>query len=57
MGDWQAVEEVLSKNMASVSEYLQTWTLKLSTTKTASAVFHLKNKEAKREHKVNHNET
>jgi len=33
-GDWQVVEEVLRKNMATVSEYLQTWKLKLSTTKT-----------------------
>jgi len=43
--DWQAVEGVLSKDMATVtSEYLQTWKLKLSTTKTVSAVFHLNNK-------------
>jgi len=32
-GDWQAVEVVLSKDMATVGEYLQTWKLKLSTTK------------------------
>jgi len=32
-GHWQAVEGVLSKNRATVSEYLQTWKLKLSTTK------------------------
>jgi len=32
-GDWQAMEGVLSKDMATVSEYLQTWKLKLSTTK------------------------
>jgi len=57
-GDWQAVEGVLTKDMETVGEYLQTWTLKLSTTKTVSAAFHLKNKEAKRELKVNfHNET
>jgi len=54
-GDCQAVEEVLSKNMATVGEYLQTWKLKLSTTKTVSAVFHLNNNEAKRELKVNFN--
>jgi len=47
-GDWQAVEGVLSKEMATVGEYLQTWKLKLSTTKTVSAAFHLNNKEAKR---------
>ena len=51
-GDWQAVEEMLSKDMATISEYLQTWKLKLSTTKTVTAAFHL-NKEAKRELKVN----
>ena len=40
--------------MATLGEYLQTWKLKLSTTKTVSAVFHL-NKEARRELKVNFN--
>jgi len=54
-GDWQAVEGVLSKGMATVGEYLQTWKLKLSTTKAVSAVFHLNNIEAKREVKVNFN--
>jgi len=47
------VEGVLSKDMATVGEYLQTRKLKLSTTKTVSAVFHLNNEEAKRELKVN----
>jgi len=46
---------VLSKDRETVSEYFQTWKLKLSTTKTVSAVFHLNNKEAKRELKVNFN--
>jgi len=32
-GDWQAVEGVLTKDMATVGEYLQTWKLKLSTKK------------------------
>jgi len=41
--------------MAIVGEHLQTWKLKLSFTKTVSAVFHLNNKEAKRELKVNFN--
>jgi len=41
--------------MATVSEYLQTWKLKLSTTKTVSAAFHLNNKEAKRELKIKYN--
>ena len=53
-GDWQEVEGVLNKDMATVGEYLQTWTLKLSTTKTVSAAFHL-NKKAKRELKVKYN--
>jgi len=54
-GDWKAVERVLRKNTATVVEYLQTWKLKLSTTKTVSAVFHLYNIEAKRELNVNLN--
>jgi len=47
------VEEVLSKDIATVGKYFQTWKLKLSATKTVSAVLHLNNKEAKRELKVN----
>jgi len=43
-GDWQVVEGVLSKGMATVSEYLQTW-----------GWFHFNNKEAKRELKVKYN--
>jgi len=54
-GDWKAVEGVLSKDMATVNDFLQTWKLKLSTTKTVSAAFHLNNKEAEREMKVNFN--
>jgi len=45
-GDWQAVEGALTKDIATVGEYLQTWKLKLSTTKTVSAAFHLNKKEA-----------
>jgi len=52
-GDWQAVEGVLTRDMATVSEHHQTWKLRLSTTKTVSAAFHLNNKEAKRELKSN----
>jgi len=52
-GDWQAVEGVLIKDMATVGEYLQAWKLKLSTTKMA--LFHLNNKEAKGGLKVNNN--
>jgi len=51
-GDWQAMEGVLSKDMATTGEYLQTWKLKLSTTKTVLAVIYLNNKEAKLELKV-----
>ena len=54
-GYWQNVEGALSKDMATLGEHLQTWKLKLSTTKTVSAVFHLNSKEAKRELKVNFN--
>jgi len=49
------VEGVLTKDVATTSEYLQMWKLKLSTTKTVSATFHLNNKEVKRELKVNYN--
>ena len=45
-GDRQAVEGALSKDMATIGEYLQTWKLKLSTAKTVSAAFHLNNKDA-----------
>ena len=55
-GDWQAVEVALTKDMETVREYLQTWKLKLSTTKTVSAAFHFNNKEAKRELKVKYND-
>ena len=44
-GDWQAVEGVLTNDIATVGEYLHTWKLKLSNTKTVSSAFHL-NKEA-----------
>jgi len=54
-GDWQAVEGVLNKDMATAGAYLQTGKLKLSTTKTVSAAFHLNNKEAKRELEVKYN--
>ena len=49
------MEGALSNDMATLGEYLQTWKLKLSTTKTVAAVFHLNNKESKRELKVNFN--
>jgi len=40
------VEGLLSKDIVAVGEYLQTWKLKFSTTKTVSAAFHLNDKEA-----------
>jgi len=54
-GYWLAVEGVLSKDMATLRDYLETWKRKCSTTKTVSAVFHLNNKEAKSELKVSFN--
>jgi len=54
-GDWQAVERVVRKDMATAGAYLQTCKLKLITTKTVSALFHINNKEAYRELKVNYN--
>jgi len=53
--DCQAVEGVLTKDMATVGEYLQTWKVKLSTTKMVSAAFHPINKVAKPELKVKYN--
>jgi len=50
--DW---EGGLSKDMSTTGEYLQTWKLKLSTTKLVGTVFHLNNREAKHELKVNLN--
>ena len=46
---WKTLEETLSQDMSTLSAYLQKWRLKLSETKTVSAVFHLHNREAKRE--------
>ena len=54
-GDWQTVEGVVSKDMATANEYLQTWKLNFKTTNTVSAVFHLNNKEAKCELKAKRN--
>jgi len=45
-GDWQVDEGVLSKDMATIGQHLQTCKLKLSTTKTVSATFHLNNRKA-----------
>ena len=51
-GNWKDLEGTLSQDMSTLSEYLQTWRLKLSHTKTVTAVFHLNNREAKHELKV-----
>ena len=48
-GNWKDLEGTLiSQDMSTLSAYLQTWRLKLSHTKTVTAVFHLNNQEAKR---------
>ena len=40
---------VLSQDMTTVPEYLQTWRPSLATEKTVTTVFYLNNREAKRE--------
>ena len=54
-GNWKNLEETLSQDMFTLSAYLQTWRLKLSHSNTVTAVFHLNNREAKRELKVYNN--
>ena len=54
-GNWKNLEGTLSHDMSTLSAYLQTWRLKLSHTKTATAAFHLNNQETKRELKVYNN--
>ena len=54
-GNWEDLEGTLSQDMSTFSAYFQTWRLKLSHTKTVTAVFHLNNREAKRELKVYNN--
>jgi len=52
------VEGLLTKDMATAGGSLQTWKLKLSTTKMVLAAFHINNKEAKFELKIDYkNET
>ena len=46
---WREIEEVLSQDLATLSDYLRKWRLKLNESKTVSAAFHLNNREAKRE--------
>ena len=52
VGDWQSLEGALSQDMTILSAYLQKWRLKLSEAKTVAAAFHLNNREARRELKV-----
>ena len=46
---WSKVEDVLTKDMAEIATYLETWRLTLSVAKTSTTAFHLNNKEAHRE--------
>ena len=48
-GNWKDLEETLIQDMATLSAYLQTWSLKLSYTKTVMAAFYLNDREAKHE--------
>ena len=54
-GNWKDLKGTLSQDMSTLSAYLQTWRLKLSHTKTVTAVFHLNNQKAKHELKVYNN--
>ena len=49
---WQSLERTLTQDMTTLLMYLRKWKLKLSTTKTVTAAFHLYSKEATRELKV-----
>ena len=49
---WPRVEEVLTSDIAAISEYLKLWRLKLSMAKTTATAFHLANKDANRQLKV-----
>ena len=50
------LERTLSKDMTTLSAYLETWQLKLSHAKTLMAAFHLHNREAKHQLKVKNGE-
>ena len=55
-GNWKDLERTyLSQEMSTLSAYIRTWRLKLSHTKTVTAVFHLNNSKVKRELKVYNN--
>ena len=53
--NWKDLEGTFSQDMSTLSAYLQTWRLKLRHTKSMTSVFHLNNREAKRELKVYNN--
>ena len=53
--DWKAMEDNLSQDMTTLSSYLQTWSIKLSNTKMMTAIFHVNNRDAKREPNVYNN--
>ena len=55
-GNWKDLKETLSRDMSTLSAYLQTWRLKLSHTKMVTAAFYLNNREAKHELKVYNND-
>ena len=46
---WKEIEEVLSRDTTKLKVYFDKWYLKMNTTKSVSASFHLNNKEAKKE--------
>ena len=48
-------ERTFNEDMTTLSAYIQTWRLTFSHAKTGTAAFHLHNREAKRELKVNNN--
>ena len=49
-GEWKELERTLSQDfLTTLSEYLQTWRLKLSHSKPVTVAYHLHNREAKRE--------
>ena len=50
--DWKRLEETLSQDMATFSDYLKTWRLKFSHAKTVNAAFHLHDWEAKHKLKL-----
>ena len=46
---WPKVEETLSRDMEDLADFLQTWRLKLNSSKTTSTPFHLNNHEVPRQ--------